>query len=329
MGRQERAVDARCSQDVSLASLSAPARRFPLALFPLRLPALALASSLASLVGSTAGDARNEGAAAALPKGRIAFSAGGPPRQDVYVANADGSNVRRLTSSSAGEFDPAWSPNGRRIAYRRETRQGAPHIYLMNADGSQKRNLTRRSAGGISPAWSPNGRTIAFASVRSSFTTELWLMRPDGSQQRRLGRVNGEYPDWSPDGKRIAFDHLTVATSDWDIWVINANGTGARPLVAWRGSKEQGAAWSPDGAWIAFQSTRSTNDGIPRVWIARADGSNPRRLTDRPGERPTWSPDGNHVLFTAGGLFVTPHDGGSVRAITVNAPPYIALADWR
>ena len=259
--------------------------------------------------------------------GRIAFSVGGPANTDIYIARPDGSGLRRLTNSPAGEFDPSWSPDGRKIAYRRETRDSAPDIYVMNADGSGKRNVTKGAAEGISPAWSPDGRRIAFASIRGGSFTYLWTMTAAGTEHRRLSRVNGEYPHWSPDGRRIAFDHM-FAPGDWDIWVLNADGSRARPLVAWRGSKEQGAAWSPDGAWIAFQSTRGSQDGLPHIWLVRADGSESRQLTSVVGERPTWSPDGNEVLFTAGGLFVGRRDGGSPRQVRVAVGGEQTLADW-
>jgi TolB protein len=260
--------------------------------------------------------------------GRIAFSAGASTHSDIYVVKPDGSGSRRLTNSPAAEFDPSWSPDGRKIAYRRETPNTAPDIYVMNADGSTKRNVTKGATEGISPAWSPNGRTIAFASIRGGGSfTHLWTMKPDGSRQRRLSRVNGEYPDWSPDGRRIAFDHM-FAPNDWDIWIVNADGSGAKPLVAWRGSKEQGAAWSPDGDWIAFQSTRDSQDGLPHVWLTRADGSDARQLTSAASERPAWSPDGSHVLFTAGGLFAAHRDGGSPRSIRVAVGGEKTLADW-
>jgi Tol biopolymer transport system component len=263
------------------------------------------------------------------PGGRIAFSSGSQSSSDVYVANPDGSGVRRLTNGRAHEFDPSWSPDGRKIAYRRETATGAPDIYVMNADGSEKRNITKGAASqGISPRWSPDGRKIAFASIRGrrSFT-QLWTMNADGTHQRRLSGVNGEYPDWSPDGRKLAFDHM-VSSNDWDIWLVNADGSGAKPVVAWRGSKEQGAAWSPDGEWIAFQSTRGSDDGLPHIWVTRADGSAGRQLTNAVGERPVWSPDGSQVLFTAGGLYVTHRDGGSAHLIRVDVGGEKSLADW-
>jgi Tol biopolymer transport system component len=80
------------------------------------------------------------------PTGRIAFSAGAHPHEDVYVVNADGSGLRRLTDDPGPDFDPSWSPDGRWIAYRHEGEGGdsTAEIYVMDADGSQKRNLTRR-----------------------------------------------------------------------------------------------------------------------------------------------------------------------------------------
>src|ERR671935_778845 len=163
------------------------------------------------------------------PTGRIAFSMGNSNR-DVYAVNADGSGLVRLTDDPAADFDPSWSPDGRRIAYRHEDEKSG-QIYVMNADGSQQRNLTRRRGLDYSPAWSPDGKKIAFAVAEAFGRTRIWVMRPDGSDRRRLSRVYGEYPAWSPDGKKIAFDHIN-ASNNWDIWVMNADGSGARPLIA-------------------------------------------------------------------------------------------------
>src|SRR6266536_3534413 len=206
--------------------------------------------------------------------GRIAFSAGPHPHEDVYAVNADGSGLRRLTNDPGADFDPSWSPDGRRIAYRHEGRGGdsTAEIYVMNANGSQQRNLTRRPGQDHSPAWSPDGRRIAFASVRGGPMPSIWVMNADGSKQRGVGRVFGEYQAWSPDGRKIAFDRNTFGPTGWDIWVVDADGSHPRPLIASR-ADEQGAAWSPDGKTIAYGSGRGAPPNYTRIWLANADGS--------------------------------------------------------
>ena len=263
------------------------------------------------------------------PGGRIAFSAGSHPHEDVYVVNADGSGLRRLTDDPGADFDPSWSPDGRRIAYRHEGGGGdaTAEIYVMNADGSQQRNLTRRRGQDYSPAWSPDGQRIAFASVRRGPMPTIWVMDADGSNQRRVTRVSGEYPAWSPDGRKIAFDRNTFGPTGWDIWVVNADGSQPRPLVASR-ADEQGAAWSPDGKTIAYGSSRGAPPNYTRIWLARANGSGQHLLTRRLGERPAWSKRGTELLFTAGRIYVVRRDGSGPTSIPVEVPGDAALADW-
>ena len=193
----------------------------------MRLPAV-LGFAIAAVVSLPAAAAVN------APAGRIAFSMGGQTHEDIYVVNADGGGLFRLTDDPAADFDPSWSPDGRRIAYRHEDERSG-QIYVMNADGSGQQNLTRRRGLDYSPAWSPDGRRIAFGSVRNG-RAAIWVMRTDGSGRKQLSSVYGEYPAWSPDGKKIAFDH--ISGSDWDIWVMNADGSGARPLIATAASEQ-------------------------------------------------------------------------------------------
>jgi Tol biopolymer transport system component len=163
---------------------------------------------------------------------RIAFAG----NDGLYVVNADGSGLRRLTGS--GET-PAWSPDGRRIAFT-SRQDGNDEVYVMNADGTGQRNLTRNAAadhvdGG---GWSPDGRRIVFHSNRGG-NRDIYVMSADGSGQRNLTRNPAAdlFAAWSPDGRRIAF------TRDHDVYVMNADRSGQRNLTGNRGGAAP--AWSP------------------------------------------------------------------------------------
>src|SRR5262245_31656302 len=183
-----------------------------------------------SSITSASSAPSNTGAPSSLSSlsGRIAFD----NHDDVWVIDADGTHLRRLTHSPWPEFDPSWSPDGTRIAYRSE-RHETPEIWVMNADGTTKRRL----AEGLSPAWSPDGSRIAYASPG----TILWppghglrcsglsIMDADGSGQHRLPHTDGgEYPSWSPDGTRIAFN--SNLTGDHVMYIAQADGSGVVDL---------------------------------------------------------------------------------------------------
>ena len=113
--------------------------------------------------------------------------------------NADGSGQRRLTRDARNSATPAWSPDGRKIAFE-GGRDGTNGVYVVNADGSGQRRLARN---GRAPAWSPDGRTIAFFS-----DTKIYLMNADGSEHRPLTKPLGGREGslaWSPDGRKLAF----------------------------------------------------------------------------------------------------------------------------
>ena len=251
--------------------------------------------------------------------GRIAFSSDRDGNQEIYVMNADGSDVARLTDNGAGNAFPSWSPDGRRIAFS-SYRDGNLEIYVMNADGSDVARLTDNEAGDAFPSWSPDGRRIAFASERDG-DREIYVMNADGSDVARLTDNEAEdvLPSWSPDGRRIAFN--SYRDGNYDIYVMNGDGSDVARLTD-NEAEDVHLSWSPDGRRIAFASDR---DGNLEIYVMNADGSGVARLTDNEAEDmlPSWSPDGRRIAFNSyrdGNLeiYVMNADGSDVARLTDN-----------
>lgn len=279
-------------------------------------------------------------------EGRIVFS---DETQDVWSMRADGTQINRLTSSPAQEFDPAWSPNGSRIAYRRQPGDDlTAEIYLMRSDGSARRALTHNDVPDWGPAFSPDGRAIAFNSgMRTEgFGLFGFAIGPDGSALRLLNHHFVEYPAWSADGTRIAFMAQEPGASgtnpDYNIFVMNADGSDVRRLTTTPG-EDGWPAWSRDGASIVFASTRddcsvsdasdcrSTGDIGPwsDVWIMNADGTNQRRVTSAFGQFFVWSPDGAEILVAgAGNMYVIRPDGTGATQLPVPGVAHPLFPDW-
>ena len=226
---------------------------------------------------------------------RIAYvsSAGGDA--ELYVADADGGNPRRLTENRHEDVLPSWSPDGRRLAFASD-RTGAFEIWIVDADGARATRLTRgarRAYFNVFPAWSPDGRWIAFASSSSTpENQEIYVVRLDGTGRTRLTRTHGSAdrlgddatPSWSPDGRRIVF--ASNRTGDLQIWVMGADGRGQRLLSGLEGRDDDRPTFSPDGRWIAFGSLGPS--GQSGVYVVRADGTGRRRVTS--GSAPAWRP---------------------------------------
>jgi Tol biopolymer transport system component len=222
---------------------------------------------------------------------RIAFSAiaGDEHDPELFVMDAGGGGVRRLTSNQETDWQPTWSPDGRWIAFTRAA--AVSEIVRIRADGRGQRQVTRwRTHGSCdAPAWSPRGTLIA-CDCRGGVLDKIDLVRPSGRRVRILLRrresVDGD-PDWSPDGRLIVFSRGTGWPSyrPLGIWTIRPSGRGLHRLLP-RGGHP---TFAPDGRWLAFVWLRDENE---ELYKARADGSGIVKLTSTNGtifeDEPDW-----------------------------------------
>jgi DNA-binding beta-propeller fold protein YncE len=257
--------------------------------------------------------------AATVRNGRIAFAAYSGGHWQVFSVEPDGSQPTQLTSLPRDQFHPAWSPDGRRIAFSSQGAEGDMEIYVMGADGSNLKQLTEGRGSSYLPAWSPDGSRIAFVSNRAG-NDEIYVMDADGSDQVRLTDDADEdlSPAWSPDETRVAFH--SNRTGNNEIFVMSAGGTDVRNLTDASTSGEFDPAWSPDGTRIAFASDR---DGNPEIYLMDVGGSGVTKLTDDPSHdwNPVWAPDGSRIAFEsdrdgAVAVYTMEIDGTSVARLT-------------
>jgi dipeptidyl aminopeptidase/acylaminoacyl peptidase len=177
---------------------------------------------------------------------------------EIYVAGADGRNVRRLTRMSRPVGFPAWSPDGRTIAFA-----GVRDVYTVPAQGGLVRRLTHSAKPWLirtTPSYSPDGRTIALAASTDAFNSDVFLMRADGSRLRRLTRSQGTHdrlgeehaPDFSPDGRRLVF--TSNRDGNFELYAIGVDGRGERRLTRTPRVDESGPRHSADGTRILYSS---------------------------------------------------------------------------
>ena len=205
----------------------------------------------------------------------------------VFTANPDGSGLRQLTPGVSGS-SPAWSPNGRSIAFAIGTPLGKHDIAVMSAYGKRIRRIAHN---GSYPSWSPDGKRIAFWSL-DRLSSKIYVVNADGSG-RRLLVASGANPAWSPDGTKILYGR-GGNTGHPGLYLMNTDGTGKH---LFRKGSFSFAVWSPDGSQIAaFHNSH--------IWVMNADGIGGRPVAHSfiPSKDAdcsfAWSPDGRQLAWT-------------------------------
>ena len=226
---------------------------------------------------------------------KIAFISTRDGNSEIYVMDGDGRNQRRVTVNPAVDRLPAWSPDGKKIAFvSNRTNRNKDHkqIWVIDADGKNPIRLTDGLVDSY-PDWSPDGKKILYDAhldpeEHNLAPAGITVMDADGNNKRLL-TGEGAHPSWSPDGKRIAF--ISGRNRKFNqIYVMDADGQNQTQLTHDPVHKRL-PSWSPDGKRIAY-----VGDNV--IWVMDSDGENPRQLTWHvTEEHPTWSPDSESIAF--------------------------------
>lgn len=269
---------------------------------------------------------------------RIAFLRYTRRGSAVFVVNADGSKLRRVSSFTFGFLSaPAWRPGGRQVLYhdvRADEEPVVGAIKLARADGSGEKNLTGYGDLNANPDWSPTGHRIVFDhdaggddAAFGATGGEIWVMRADGSGATRLTQndVLDDGPAWSPNGRQITFARTVPGGPNGDLgadlWIMNPDGSNQTQLTTITGFVEI-PQWSPDGRRILFARLRPSNPNN-NLFTVKSDGNDLKRIATMRASGAAvidaaWSPDSRRVLMRTprGILRIARADGSHVRRLT-------------
>jgi eukaryotic-like serine/threonine-protein kinase len=244
------------------------------------------------------------------------------PFHIVLVRSADGRKtpVTAPPAKSIGDMSPAFSPDGKSIAFLRALSTGVTEVFVAPVHGGEARRITNDNRNAQSVAWTFDGRWLVFASDRRR-NLALWRVRSKGGEPERLAAV----PENSIDATFARDGRMAYAQRfrDGNIWRVDTDGRSPPVKVISSTQYDSSAQYSPDGSRVAFRSNRS---GSNEIWVSDATGRIPVQLTHYGGPltgTPRWSPDGMSVAYDTraegqADIYAVSSIGGEPRRITMS-----------
>ena len=226
---------------------------------------------------------------------KIVFESGRAGGTNLFVSDADGSNVQQITfTNDAG--NGAWHPDGSQILYQRSIAGLSFEVYKVNVDGTNPTVLSSTPQEDSLAFWNHEGTVIAFSSRRQDSAADIHTMDSFGNNvvniTNNLG-VEDSWPNWSPDGTQIAFHSRRDDQTGEEIYRMNANGSNVVRLTNNVVPFDIFPFWSPDGARIGWNSQREGAANFGEIFTMSAvDGSDVRRITNNAAtdQRCDWQP---------------------------------------
>jgi TolB protein len=270
-----------------------------------------------------------------VARSKIAFvsdrDSGGKRTKELYIMDYDGYNPRRVTVNNSINIMPAWSADGRSLAYTSFRRPGSPDLYVASVFEGKNTNVTNGAGQASSASFSLDGKRLAYA-ISKNGNTDVWVANADGSGARKItsSPSSDTAPFWSPTGQEIAFTSDRGGTPQ--IYVMDAEGLNVRRVTT-IGNWNDAPAWNPNKQYPEIAYTARIEGGF-EIAVLNYETREVRQITQGKGscEYPSWSPSGRHLTFACGRgakwqIGVADRDGRNVTMLPAG-PGKNEQPDW-